>query len=99
MHDNVFLDACPVSLQSSCKGKEKYPTLVFQAVVSHTKKVLSISGMQYGTKNDKTSSKSNATILRTCKDGDILQESSFNHYLADRSEAEEKGYQYIVDGG
>ena len=73
--------------------------MVFEVVVSHTKKILSVSGVQYGTDNDKTISRSDAAILRIRKDGDILKESSFMHYLADGSEVEEKGYYYIVDGG
>jgi hypothetical protein len=41
---HVFWDACPPApLQIRCKGKEKYPTLVFEVVVSHIKKILSIS--------------------------------------------------------
>ena len=31
-------DTCPVGYLSQCKGKKKYTTLDFQAVVSHTKK-------------------------------------------------------------
>jgi hypothetical protein len=89
---NVFWDAWPAPLQTRCKGKEKYPTLVFVEVVSsHTKTILSVLGVQYGTDDDKTNLRSNAAILRICKDGDILKESSFKHHLADGSEAEEKG--------
>jgi hypothetical protein len=73
--------------------------LVFEVVVSHTKKILSVSGKQYGTDNNKMILRSNAAILRACKDGGILKESSFKHYLADGSEAEEKGCYYIMEGG
>ena len=45
---------CPVVITSQCKGKEKFPTLAFQVVVSHTRKILSCSPAFYGSVNDKT---------------------------------------------
>ena len=60
---HVFWDTCPAHLQSHCKGKEKFPSLVFEVVASHTKKILSVSGIRYGTDNDKTISRSDSAIL------------------------------------
>jgi hypothetical protein len=37
--------------------------------------------------------------MHFCKHGDILNESTFMHYLADGSKAEEEGFYYMVDGG
>jgi hypothetical protein len=98
---HVFWDACPAPLQSSrSKGMEKYPTLVFEVVVSHTKKILLVSGVQCGTDNDKQFRDPMPQSYAFAKMvSDILKESSFKHYLEDGSEAEEKGYYYIVDGG
>jgi hypothetical protein len=91
---------CPAHLQSRCKGKEKFPSVVFEVVASHTKKILSVSGIQYGTDNDKTISRSDGAILCIRKEGDILKESTFQYYKEDGSVTEEKdGYFYIVDGG
>ena len=45
---------CPAAVLSQCKGKEKTPTVAFQVVVSHTRKILSKSQLFYGTINDKT---------------------------------------------
>jgi hypothetical protein len=73
---------------------------VFEVVASHTKKILSVSGVQYGTDNNKTISRSDSAILRIHKEGDILKELTFQYYKEDGSVAEEKnGYFYIVDGG
>ncbi len=97
---HIFWDNCPANLQSRCKGKEKFPSVVFQVVASHTKKILSVSGVQYGTANDKTISRSDSALWRIRKEGDILKESTFQYYKEDGSVAEEKdGYFYIVDGG
>jgi hypothetical protein len=97
---HVFWDVCPAHLQSRCKGKEKFPSLVFEMVASHTKKILPVSGVQYGTDNDKTISRSDSAILRIRKEGDILKESTFRYYEEDGSVTEENnGYFYIVDGG
>ncbi len=39
---HLIWDKCPAGLHSVCKGKGKFPTLAFQAVVSHTRKILSV---------------------------------------------------------
>jgi hypothetical protein len=39
---------CPTPLVSQCRGKEKLPSVVFQVVVSHTKRILSISQIHMG---------------------------------------------------
>ena len=92
---------CPANLQSRCKGKEprNVSSLVFELVSSHTKRILSVSGVQYGTDSDKTISRSDSAVLRIRKEGDILKESTFGYYTEDGSVAEERGYYYIVDGG
>lgn len=96
---HVFWDKCPANLQSRCKGKDKFPSLVFEVIASHTKKILSISSIQYGTDNDKTISHSDAAIRRIRQDGDILKDSSFTYYKSDGSEGEATGLFYICDGG
>jgi hypothetical protein len=46
---HIAWDMCPTGLLSNCKGEEGYLTLAFQAIVSHTRKVLGVSGPYYGT--------------------------------------------------
>ena len=98
---HIFWGMCPANLQSRCKGKEprNVSSLVFELVSSHTKRILSVSGVQYGTDSDKTISRSDSAVLRIRKEGDILKESTFGYYTEDGSVAEEQGYYCIVDGG
>jgi hypothetical protein len=73
---------------------------VFEVVASHTKKILSVLGVQYWTDNNKTISRSHSAILRIRKEGNIIKESMFQYYKEDGLVTEEKdGYFYIVDGG
>jgi len=51
---HCILDKCPAEFANLCKGKEKKPTLAFEVVVSHRKKILSISKGEFGSYNDKT---------------------------------------------
>ena len=51
---HVIWDKCPAGLKSACKGKGGFPTLAFQVVCSHTKKIMSVSVFFWGTVNDKT---------------------------------------------
>jgi hypothetical protein len=51
---HVFLDKCPSQFSNLCNGKEGKPTLAFEVVVSHRKRILSISKGEYGSYNDKT---------------------------------------------
>jgi hypothetical protein len=72
---------------------------VFEVVASHTKKILSVFGVQYGTDNDKMISRSDRAIQRIRKEGDILRDTTFNYYKGDGSIMEEHGHFYIIDGG
>ena len=54
---HLVWDRCPAGLGNVCRGKDKVPTLAFQVVASHTKKILSVSQYFWGTVNDKTISR------------------------------------------
>ena len=51
---HVVWDRCPAGVHSSCKGKDKIPTLAFQVICDHTKRITSVSQFFWGTVNDKT---------------------------------------------
>ena len=51
---HVRWDKCPFALRSSCKGKEGYPSLAYEAVVDHHRRILSVTKSHYGARNDKT---------------------------------------------
>ncbi len=48
------VDCTPVGLSNMCKCKEGKPTLVYEVVVDHSRKILSTTRHFYGTRNDKT---------------------------------------------
>ena len=49
---HVFWDKCPERLKFLCKGKEGKPSVAFQAVVDHTRRIHHISKPFYGATND-----------------------------------------------
>ena len=51
---HIYWDKCPERLRFLCKGKEGKPTVAFQAVVEHTKRIQHISKPFYGATNDIT---------------------------------------------
>lgn len=51
---HVIWDKCPVNLTNLCKGKEKIPTLVYNATVSHTGRIQACTKSFWGARNDKT---------------------------------------------
>jgi hypothetical protein len=95
----VFWDTCPANLQSGCNGKEKFLSVVFEVVASHTNKMLSVSGVQYGTDNDRIILRSDSAIWCIQKEGNVLKNTTFKYYKDDGSVADEHGYFYMVDRG
>jgi len=69
---HVAWDKCPASLLVDCKGKEGYPTLAFQVVVSHTRKILAVSVTFYGTWNDKTITTNDENMVHF-RDADLFR--------------------------
>mmetsp|Transcript_31718 Transcript_31718/g.43515 ORF Transcript_31718/g.43515 Transcript_31718/m.43515 type:complete len:434 (-) Transcript_31718:776-2077(-) len=51
---HVFWDKCPNELRHKCFGKEKSPTLAFQVVVDHARRIHHVSDPFYGATNDIT---------------------------------------------
>ena len=61
---HLVWDKCPAGYVSQCKGKEKHATLAFQAVVSHTKRILALSHFFAGATNDKTIARYDTAIQK-----------------------------------
>jgi Plant transposon protein. len=53
----VCWDQCLASMHSTCKGTDKYPTLVFEVACSHTRNILHVSQFFWRTYNDQTISR------------------------------------------
>jgi hypothetical protein len=50
---HVKWSKCPAGDFNKCKGKESFPSVAFECVTSHTRRVMGIAPIQYGTRNDK----------------------------------------------
>ena len=52
---HIGWDLCPAAgFQANCVGKEGYPTLVFEAIVSYTRRIMAVTKSFFGTWNEKT---------------------------------------------
>ena len=71
---HIVWDKCPAGFLSSCKGKEKLPTLAFECVVSHTKKILSVSQFFAGATNDKTIARFDEAIKKVRGRDELMKE-------------------------
>jgi hypothetical protein len=93
---HLFWDKCPTPLVSQCRGKEKYPSMVFQVVVSHTKRIMSISQIHMGCNNDKMIARHDSAISCIRTGTDILKMSTFSYYCSDGTVGEVMGNYYIL---
>ncbi len=94
---HVKWNKCPVNKQNYCIGKENYPTLSFQCVVNHSKRVMMVSKAHWGAANDKL-------IVRNVPETfDFLNgkysEIKFSLYDENGQTIYLKGGFFIVDGG
>jgi hypothetical protein len=60
----IFWAMCPKSLSNICNGKESFPTIDYQAVVDHSRRILHITQGMYGSTNDITITRHN----KFCRD-------------------------------
>ena len=92
-------DKCPAGLLSKCKGKEQHATLAFQAVVSHTHKILSLSQFFAGATNDKSIARYDPAIHQVRMKNKAIVELEWDVFDQDGTERREVGAYYICDGG
>lgn len=96
---HLIWDKCPASIRSLCKGKNDVPTLAFEVVASHTRRILSVSQYFWGTVNDKTISRMDAAFDHFRNEGTFLREYKWNSRDADGNLVDHKGVYMICDGG
>ena len=98
---HVAWDRCKSGMQALCTGKEKVPTLVFEVVCSHTKKILSCSQWSFGTYNDKTISKYDPVLthLESEEFSNIEWTALDKDENGEVIERKEKGVYFLCDGG
>ena len=97
---HIVWDKCNAGMRSLCCGKEKVPTLVFEVVCSHTKRILHVSKWFGGTVSDKTIAKIDpamSTVKQKYKD--CTWTTLYKDEDGNEKEKEHKGYYYICDGG
>ena len=83
----------------SARGKERHATLAFQAVVSHTKKILSLSQFFAGGTNDKSIARYDLTIRQIRGKSKLLADMEWGAYSQDGEVRKQKGAYFICDGG
>jgi hypothetical protein len=98
---HIKWDQCPVRLQALCTGKEKFPTLGFQAVVDHSRRTLHVTDAFYGSYNDKNLSNFDSFIYGLRKrtlyrdvEYSIYDEHGVSHILKDVHVFCDSGYQH-----
>ena len=96
---HLVWDKCPAGFLSACRGKEKLPTLAFQVVASHTRKILSVSSFYAGTTNDKIIARFDPAIRKIRGDYDLFSDMVWHTVDVDGTRHEHKGAYYVCDGG
>jgi hypothetical protein len=94
---HVWWARCPPELVWSCTGKEEHPTLAFQCVVDHNRRIHHVSVPFFGGTNDKTITKNDSFPLRVA----CGKYRNVEYVLYDDTGIPQlcKGVYLIVDGG
>ena len=92
-------DKCPSELTPLFKGKEGYPSLAFQVIVSHRRKVLYVSLSFPGARNDKQIVKVDSFPVSLHNGSHWLRTQVFHCNRPDGSVVKFRGHYLIVDGG
>lgn len=97
---HVAWDRCNAHLQTLAKGKEHFPTISFQLVVNHRRRILHSSDGFLGATNDKTIARLD-DYMATMRDGRMQHASNFKFKLfnSDGSETEHTGAYILTDNG
>ena len=98
--DGVHLawDNTPAPASAQHRGKEGYPTLVFNVCVSHTRRILNVAGAFPGARNDKTTVKVD-TFVRAVRTMAVYTEYAFRLLRFTGQQALMKGAWILCDGG
>lgn len=91
-------DKCPAWLLNECKGKEGYPSLVYEVCVDHMRRIRSCTNEFYGSVNDKTIIKYDEYITDV-KEGKRWADVVFEVLDENGSTVEMNGVFFICDNG
>ena len=91
-------DMCPAGFQADCLGKEGFPTLVFEVIVSYTRRIMAVTPSFFGAWNDKTVVKFDQTVTKLRTDPFYTQY-SWDVVDSQGRTSSQKGLYLICDGG
>lgn len=94
---HVYWDKCPVAMVNLCKGKEKTPSLSFEMVVDHERRIHSCTTGFVGTTSDKVVVV-NDPYCRQIAEG-LYKDVEYSLYNEDGTFTTYKGAYLICDGG
>lgn len=92
-------DKCPSEMTPLFKGKEGFPTVAFQVIVSHRKKILHVSMGYPGARNDKQIVKVDSAPKSLHSGNHWLRSRKWYSKKHDGSVVQQQGYWLLVDGG
>jgi hypothetical protein len=96
---HIGWNRCPAAYQKNIfKGSKGYPSVVFEVVSDHRRKILSISYLNTGTRNEKHIVKFDAAVSNLHNRNSFLGRQEWN-VLTVESSITCKGYYFICDGG
>jgi hypothetical protein len=95
---HVILDKCPTEFTNLASGKEGKPSLAFQVVVSHGRRILNVNNAEFGSYNDKTISRIDP-FVKDIMNGVKYNDVKYNMYTSDGVSHEVNGIHLICDGG
>ena len=96
---HVVWDKCRAGLQNVCKGKEDHPTLVFEVVASHTRRILSVSQFFWGATNDKSIARMDEGIGKLRAADSFFAKVKWSSFDEIGNCIGNQGAYYICDGG
>jgi Plant transposon protein len=95
---HIGWDRCPAGLRSIGCGKEGYPTLAYEVVVDHHRRIISVTKSFFGSFNDKTIVQFDGFIQAIHKK-ELYGNIEFKLNDVDGTERTVKGLYLISDGG
>ncbi len=95
---HVKWTSCPMGDHNRAKGKEGYPTLAFQCITDFNRRILSVYGPQFGTRNDKDIVKHDTHVKKIRTDR-LFTDTCWQFYAADGRVCHDRGVYVICDNG
>ena len=96
---HVDWDRCPARFKGECVGKSGTPTLAFEVVAAHDRRIQSISAYNPGAQNNKTIARNDEAIARVCQEGTFLSSKTFQTQQDNGTMGTHLGLYYICNGG